>query len=208
MTIQALTNTGYTYGAQTSTYNPYTTSPVVSDNGSGTSSGFATDFASISSMVAHAGGGGFAAFKLSGQMADSFKTLFGHPPAPPANPGGSMAAHGFGGNLMAGLKGIGMTSLKGAGLSALVSAGVSVVANGVGAATGKVDSSQAVTNVVKDTIGGAVGGLTAVTAGGLGSLALGAMHIGGLPATVITIGLGAVGGVLGGQLAKKLTDNF
>lgn len=206
MTIQALGNQVYSYATQAASgYNPYSTTPVVSDNtGTGTSA-FKTDFASISSMVAHAGGGGFAAYKLSGQMGDSFKTLFGHPPAPPA---GGAAVSGFGGNLMTGLKGVALTGLKGAGLSALVSAGVSVVANGVGAATGKVDSSTAMKNVAKDTIGGAVGGLTAVTVGGIGSIALGAMKIGGLPATIITVGLGAVGGVLGGQLSKKLTDKI
>lgn len=205
MTIQALGGSTYTYGTQTSNYSPYSSTPVASDNG-GSTGMFSTDFTSISSMVAHAGGGGFAAYKLSGQMGDSFKTLFGHPPAPPAN--GGAATAGFGGNLMTGLKGVAITGLKGAGLSALVSAGVSVVANGVGAATGKIDSSSAVKNVMKDTIGGAVGGLTAVTAGGVGSIAMGAMHIGGLPATIITVGLGAVGGVLGGQVAKKLTDKF
>lgn len=202
MTIQALGSSIYTAA---SNWSPYTTQPVPTDNGGGTStSAFSTDFSSISSMVAHAGGGGFAAYKLSGSMGESIKTLFGHPPAPPAD----AAAAGFGHNLMTGLKGVAVSGLKGAGLSALVSAGVSVVANGVGAATGKIDSSQAMTNVMKDTIGGAVGGLTAVTAGGIGNIAMGAMHIGGLPATIITVGLGAVGGVLGGQLAKKVTDNF
>lgn len=203
MTIGAVNN--YTYTAPTTSgYSPYSTSPVVSDNGSGSgSSFFSTDFSSISSMVAHAGGGGFASYKVSGQMAESIKTLFGKG-TPPADP----AAAGIGQNLMKGFKGIAISGLKGAGLSALVSAGVSAVSNGVGVATGKVESSEAVSNVVKDTIGGAVGGLTAVTAGGLGSIALGAFKIGGLPATVITVGLGAVGGVLGGQLAKKLTDNF
>lgn len=189
---------------RTSGYNTY--SPVVSDNGGG--SGFTGDFSSISSMVAHGAGGGFASFKFSGQMAESIKTLFGKgTPAAPA-PDAPPAQAGFGQNLMGGIKGIAVSGLKGAGLSALVSAGVSAVSNGVGVATGKVDSSEAVTNVVKDTIGGAVGGLTAVTAGGLGSLAMGAMKIGGLPATIITVGLGAVGGVFGGQMAKKLTDNF
>ena len=186
-------------------YMPYQTAstPVVSDNSNTGSGMFSTDFTSISSMVAHAGGGGFAAFKVSGQMAESIKTLFGKG-TPPA---GAEAA-GIGSNLMKGFKGIAISGLKGAGLSALVSAGVSAVSNGVGVATGKVESGVAVNNVVKDTIGGAVGGLTAVTAGGLGSIAMGALKIGGLPATVITVGLGAVGGVLGGQLAKKLTDNF
>ncbi len=186
-------------------YMPYKTasSPVVSDNSNSGSGMFSTDFTSISSMVAHAGGGGFAAYKVSGQMAEGMKNLFGK--GTPADGG---AASGIGQNLARGFKGIALSGLKGAGLSALVSAGVSAVSNGVGVATGKVESSVAVNNVVKDTIGGAVGGLTAVTAGGLGSIAMGALKIGGIPATVITVGLGAVGGVLGGQLAKKLTDNF
>ena len=165
-------------------------------------SGMGSDFSSISSMVAHAGGGGFASMKLAGKMADSYKTLFGHPPAAP---GGAAASTGFAHNLMAGFKGIAVTGLKGAGLSALVSAGVSAVANGVGAATGQVNGSEAMSNVVKDTIGGAVGGLTAVTAGGLGALVF---RGGGVLGTVVTVGLGAVGGVVGGQIAKKLTDNF
>lgn len=183
-------------------YNPYTqtapgatTTPAPttgtswSNPLSGLTSGFATDFSSISSMASHAAGGGFASYKLSGQMADSYKSLFGN------------GAGGFFG----GMKNIALTSLKGAGLSALVSAGVSAVANGVGAATGKVDKAEAMSNVVKDTIGGTLGGLTAVTAGGLGSLIF---RGGGVMGTVISVGLGAVGGVVGGQLAKKLTEKF
>ena len=204
MSIQALSNSGYTYAPQATGYNPYSTTPVVSDTGSSAGSGFfSTDFTSISSMGAHGAGGGFASYKVSGQMAEGIKTLFGKG-TPPAAP----ATSGIGQNLMQGFKGIAIAGAKGAGLSALVSAGVSAVANGVGVATGKVESSQAVSNVVKDTIGGAVGGLTAVTAGGLGSIALGAFKIGGLPATVITVGLGAIGGVLGGRMASKLTESF
>ncbi|MGV3523188.1 MAG: hypothetical protein ACO1RX_03130, partial [Candidatus Sericytochromatia bacterium] len=148
------------------------------------------DFTSISSMVSHAGGGGFTGYKLGGKMAESMKSMFA---------GGGVK--GFFG----GVKNVAVTGVKGAGLSALVSAGVSAVANGVGAATGKVDSSQAVTNVVKDTIGGAVGGLTGVTAAGLGSLVF---KGGGTLGLVVSVGLGAVGGVVGGQIAKKFTDNF
>ncbi|PIQ26489.1 hypothetical protein COW64_11180, partial [bacterium (Candidatus Blackallbacteria) CG18_big_fil_WC_8_21_14_2_50_49_26] len=60
----------------------------------------------------------------------------------------------------------------------------------------------------KDTIGGAVGGLGAVTIGGLGNLALGSLGLAGMPLTIATVALGAVGGVLGGQLAKPMTDSF
>ncbi len=192
---------------QTSYYNPYGDAPSTGNNGgTGASStvptqgGFSTDFSSISSMVAHAGGGGFASYKLSGKMGESIKTLFGK-----GTPADGAAASGIGQNLAKGFKGIAINGLKGAGLSALVSAGVSAVANGVGVATGKVESSVAVNNVVKDTIGGALGGLTAVTAGGIGSMLF---RGGGVMGTVISVGLGAAGGVAGGMLAKKLTDNF
>lgn len=182
-----------TVGQYTNPYLPATTTPpVVGDTGS-----FGSDFSSIGRMVAHAAGGGFASYKLGGQMAQNIKTMFGKPPAPPA---GVEVARSFGGNFMTGLKGVATTSLKGAGLSALVSAGVSAVTNGVGVATGKQDGSTAVSNVLSDTIGGAVGGLGAVTLGGLGNLALGAFGIAGLPLTIATVGLGAVGGVLAGKL--------
>ena len=190
---------------QTSNYNPYTTGPVVSDGGGSGSGigGFSTDFSSISSMVSHAGGGGFAGYKLGGKMGESIKGLFGKAPTPPADGGGAGQA-GFGKNFMTGVKGIAITGLKGAGLSALVSAGISAVGNGVGVATGKVESSAAVSNVIKDTIGGAVGGLTGVTAAGFASM----IPVGGAFGTILTVGAGAIGGVLGGRMASKLTEGF
>lgn len=188
--VQAYTPTT---GVQTSTYNPYNPSPTTGDDsGSGFGSGFGTDFSSISTMVANGAGGGFAAYKLGGQMGQNVKGMFGN---------------GFKG-VLSGAKNVAITGLKGAGLSALVSAGVSAVGNGVGVATGKIESSEAVSNVLKDTIGGAVGGLGAVTAGGLGNLALSAMGVGGLPLTLVTVSLGAVGGVLGGQFTKAFTDTM
>jgi hypothetical protein len=172
------------------TYNPYGGTPVSSDTGTG--SGFSTDFASISSMVAHGAGGGFSSYKLGAQMGQNMKGMFGN---------------GFKG-FIGGAKNVAITGVKGAGLSALVSAGVSAISNGVGVATGKVDGSKAVSNVIGDTIGGAVGGLGAVTLGGLGNLALGAFGVAGLPLTIATVGLGAVGGVLAGKMTKGLTDSF
>lgn len=190
MSLTAISNNPYsaaTVGVQTSSYTPYSPySPVSGDTGNGA---FGSDFSSISSMVAHAGGGGFAAYKLGAQMGQNMKQIFGK-------------------TFMTGIKNSAMTGLKGAGLSALVSAGVSVVSNGVGIATGKIDGSSAVSNVMKDTIGGAVGGLGAVTIGGLGNLALGSLGLAGMPLTIATVALGAVGGVLGGQIAKPLTDSF
>ena len=187
---------------QAAAYNPYISnvgtyqspaprSYTQSSNGGGLST-FSTDFTNISSMVAHAGGGGFAGYKLGSKMATDMKGMFGN---------------GFKG-FFGGLKNTAMTGLKGAGISALVSAGVSAVSNGVGVATGKIDSSEAVGNVVKDSIGGAVGGLTGVTAAGVANMAMGAVGVTGIFGTVVTVAAGAVGGVVGGQLSKKLTSGF
>ena len=172
-------------------YNPYGTG-VVNDDGNtgGGFGGFSTDFSSISSMAANAAGGGFAGYKLGAKMNADMKSIFN-------------SGNGFKGAL-GGVKNTAITGLKGAGLSALVSAGVSAVANGVGVATGKVDSSEAVSNVVKDGIGGAVGGLTGVTAAGLASF----IPVKGVMGTVLTVGAGAVGGVIGGRLASKMTEGF
>lgn len=181
-------STTTTPGVQTSNYNPY--ADQGGDNSTGSSYGdmlsFSTDFSSISSMAAHAGGGGFAAYKLGSTMSGNIKNIFSK-------------------NFMTGLKGTVITGFKGAGLSALVSAGVSAAANGYGVASGQISSDQAMSNVVKDSIGGAVGGLAAVTAGGVGHMLLGRL---GTFGTIASVALGAVGGVAGGQLANKMTEGF
>lgn len=174
----------------TSSYSPYSpTAPGTPATDSG--SGFSADFTSISSKLAAGAGGGFAAYKMGAQMGQNIKGIF---------------SGGQGGGFFTGMKNVAVTGFKGAGLSALVGAGVSAVANGVGVATGKVDSSQAVSNVVGDTITSAVGGLGAVTLGGLGNLALSSMGVGGLPLTIITVGLGAAGGVGASFLKDKLMN--
>ena len=167
-------------------YNPYGDS-VVSDGGSN-GGGFSTDFSSISSIAAHAGGGGFAAYKLGGQMNGNMKSIFGN---------GFKGAFG-------GIKNTAITGIKGAGLGALVSAGVSAVGNGVGVATGKVDSSEAVSNVIKDSIGGLAAGALGTTAGGLASF----IPVKGVVGTVLVTAAGAAGGVAGGMLANKLTEGM
>ena len=93
--------TSPTYGAAPSTgtntgyYNPY---DVGSSSGSNT---YGDDsFSSITSIVSPAAGGGFAAYKLSGKMAESIKSIFSKPPADPAASGigfkGAMGGHGGG----------------------------------------------------------------------------------------------------------------
>ncbi len=194
MAIQSVSPAAYQYNVQNVTpanYNPYGTGVVADDSNTGGGfGGFSTDFTSISSMAANAAGGGFAGYKLGAKMGTDMKSIFN-------------SGNGFKGAL-GGVKNTAITGLKGAGLSALVSAGVSAVANGVGVATGKIDSSEAVSNVGKDAIGGAVGGLTGVTAAGLASF----IPVKGVMGTILTVGAGAVGGVIGGRLASKLTEGF
>lgn len=207
MTLQAIGSTNYYPTMPMSsqpTYTPQTVVQQTTDNPLGTD-----NFSSIGSMLSHAGGGGFASYKLGGQMAQNLKTMFGKTPAaPPPTPGtpgaGIDASFSFRGNFMTGLKGVAMTGLKGAGLSALVSGGVSAVVNGVSVVSGKTDGKTAMNNVVGDTLTGALGGLTAVTLGGVGHIALGAFGVAGLPLTIATVALGAAGGVLGGRMADSL----
>ena len=153
------------------------------NTGNGIFGGFSTDFTSISSMASHAAGGGVAAYKFGLQMNDNMRSVFGN---------------GFKGAL-GGIKNTALTGLKGAGLSALVSVGVSAVANGIGVATGKVERADVAHHVINDGIGGAVGGLVGVTAAGLASF----IPVKGVMGTVLTVGAGAVGSVLGSQMVGE-----
>lgn len=161
-------------------YNPYNNSNTFGED----------SFSSITSLLSGGAGGGFAAYKLGAQMGTDIKGMFGH------------GLNGF----MGGLKNTALTGLKGMGLSALIGAGVSAVGNGMGVAMGKVDSSEAVGNVVGDTITAAVGGLGAVTAGGVGNLLLSKVGMSGIPLTIATVTLGAVGGVAASFMKKSILD--
>jgi hypothetical protein len=191
-------NSAYTPVAGTSNFTPYSPyNPSAPTAPATNTAAFSADFTSISSKLAAGAGGGFAAYKMGAQMGNNIKSIFAKP-----NPA-EMASGGF----MTGMKNVAITGFKGAGLSALVGAGVSAVANGVGVATGKVESSQAVSNVIGDTITSAVGGLGAVTIGGLGNLALSSMGVAGLPLTIVTVGLGAAGGVGASFIKDKIMSN-
>lgn len=148
-------------------------------------------------MAGHAAGGGFAAYKLGGQTATHIREATEAYKGTPEAPGGIKAA-------LPGIQKVMFNGLKGAGLSALVSAGVSAVTNGVGVVSGKTDSQTAFNNVVGDTISGAVGGFTGVTAAGAGNLLLSSMGMAGIPLTIGTVAFGAVGGILGGKLVSGM----
>ena len=150
-------------------------------------------------MAGHAAGGGFAAYKLGGDTAAHIRKVAESIKGTPDAPGSIKAA-------MPSIQKAMFNGLKGAGLSAMVSAGVSAVTNGVSVVSGKTDSQTAFNNVVGDTISGAVGGFTGVTAAGAGNLLLSSMGMGGLPLTIGTVAFGAAGGVLGGKLVSSLQD--
>lgn len=140
---------------------------------------YGTDtFTSVTSLVAGTAGGGFASYKLGEQMAGNMKGLFGN---------------GFSG-FFGGMKQMALTGAKGAGLSALVGGGISVVSNGISAVSGRIEATEAVRNVVGDTITSAVGGFGAVTVAGVGNIALSKLGMGGTGLMIATVALGAVGG--------------
>lgn len=151
--------------------------PVATASDGTTPNAFNADFSKISSIVAHTAGTGFTTYKLVAQ-----------------------------GGIAPGFKGALMTGLKGAGLAGLVSAGVSAAANGIGVATGKIEKSEAVGNVISDTLTGSIGGLGAVAVGGIGHKLLGSF-MQGTPLMIATVALGAVGGTLAAQFTKNAIDN-
>lgn len=155
------------------------------------------NFSKISSLVGNGAGGAVAAYKYSESMAESMYN-FSHL--------GELG--GVQNVLFASIKEMSALGFKGAGVSALISGGVSLVANGVGMAKGTVDTNKAVRNVVGDTISGAVGGLTAVTAGGLTGLGLVKMGVTGLPITIATVAVGAAAGVGASFLKDKIMSKM
>lgn len=157
----------------------------------------ADSYKRISSMVANGAGGAWASYKFAEPFAEAVHNYM------------ELGELGGGpGVAFASFKEMAGITLKGTGVSALVSAGISAVANGVGVYTGKVTQQEAVKNVVGDTISGAVGGLSAVTLGGLGGLAMVKMGFQGLPITIATVAIGAASGVGASFLKDKIQEKF
>lgn len=171
-------------------YPPY--NPAQPGNGYGYGNDpYGTDtFTSVSSLVSGAAGGGFASYKLGAQMSGNMQGLFGN---------------GFSG-FFGGMKQMALTGAKGAGLSALVGGGISVVTNGISAVSGRIEPTEAVRNVVGDTITGAVGGFGAVTFAGLGHLVLGKFGLAGTGLTIATVAIGAVCGVAAAHMKNAVTS--
>ncbi len=104
------------------------------------------------------------------------------------------------GSVVGALKGIGMATLKSTGISALVSGGFSAVTNGIAYWRGEKTKTQAVSNVVTDTVTGGITGLGATLAGGAAMAALAGTAVSGIGLTLLVGGAG----MLGGWLTDKL----
>lgn len=104
------------------------------------------------------------------------------------------------GSVVGSLKSLGGTVMKSTGLSALVSGGFSAVTNGIAYWQGKKTATQAVSNVVTDTVSGAATGLGATLAGGAAMAALAGTSVAGFGLTLLVGGAS----ILGGYLTDKL----
>ncbi|MGV3523943.1 MAG: hypothetical protein ACO1RX_06950 [Candidatus Sericytochromatia bacterium] len=107
------------------------------------------------------------------------------------------------GSVAGALKSLGMTAVKSTGLSALVSGAFSAVTNGIAYYQGKKTKTQAVANVVTDTVTGAATGLGATVVGGAAMAALAGTSIAGWGLTLLVGGAGILGGFLADKLLTK-----
>jgi len=145
--------------------------------------------------VGLAAGGGLAAYRIGGKVAEQMREIAKAFKTPPTKDLPST---------LPGVKNLFGSGMQGAGLSAMVAAGVSALSNGVSVMQGKTDSATATKNIIGDALSGALGGFTIVTTAGAGNLLLGSMGVAGLPLTIATVAFGAAGGILGGRLGVSL----
>lgn len=143
-------------------------------------------------IIGHGAGGGFASYKMGSKMAEQYKLV-----------AEAIKTNGLKGAVPQ-MKSLGITSAKGAGMAALVSGGVSALTNGIQVARGQMEGKEAINHVITDSISGAVGGLGAVSLAGAGHLALGRLGVVGLPLTIATTAIGAVGGATAGFIANQV----
>lgn len=93
-----------------------------------------------------------------------------------------------------GLKALGGALLKGTRTSVLIGAGVSALSNSMDVVSGRITVGRALGNVTADGAGAAISGVVAAGAGGLTTLALGAMGVVSAP---MLAGVSAVAGIAG-----------
>ncbi len=153
-------------------------------------------FLRISKYAAQGAGGAFAAYRLGKSTGELYREISkafqkGGRGLPQAKPG---------------IEGALMNGVKGAGMGALVSAGISLVSNGWQVTQGEITTEDLTDRVVDDTLNGAFAGFGGVTLGGLGNLVMGSMGMTGLPLTIGTAAVGAVGGILLSQFSQPFEE--
>jgi hypothetical protein len=184
MTIAAVQSTPYLNQMPTTQSSPYAPASTYSDS----NPAYSTDENRVSTLLRDAAFGGIIAHYKGAEMNANMRSIF---------------SDGIK-NVPAGLKSTAMTGLKATGVAALgIGLGSSII-NGYRAATGKIETGEAMTNIAKDTIRGTLAGAGGVTVGGLA----GFIPVGGAMGTVIMVGAGAVGGVLGARLSEHITNKF
>ncbi|GIW21628.1 MAG: hypothetical protein KatS3mg068_0635 [Candidatus Sericytochromatia bacterium] len=98
---------------------------------------------------------------------------------------------------------LGGATLNAVGIGALVSGGVSAVSNTISVLNGRESVGDAVSNVTKDSLKGAISGVGGVLGGGLTAMALTMFKIGGTPLTIAAVIGGAVGSAVANELVSK-----
>ena len=152
------------------------------------------------SIIGGAVNGGVDAYFNSAAVATAMKGIWGGGKAAAAvatAEAGAVAGAAKGG-IVAGAKGaiggianVGKAMFKGTWLSAAIGGGISLIENGMAMVSGKQSMGRTVGNVVADTGSAVISGAAAAGAGGLATLALGAL---GMTAGIIPLGISVLAG--------------
>lgn len=97
------------------------------------------------------------------------------------------------------IKNVGVGTLQGAKYGAIIGGVVSSIMNTYNVLTGKTKTPEAVGTVIADTATATISGAGGAFAGGLSAWGLGLAGLGGTPALIVGVGIGALG-ALGSQL--------
>lgn len=117
--------------------------------------------------------------------------------------GVAAAIKGVGSGAQGGLKALGGALLKGTRMSLLIGAGVSAVTNSIDIVSGRITIGRGLGNIAADGTGAAISGVVAAGAGGLATLALGAMGVVSAP---MLAGVSAVAGIAGFIVSGHIFD--
>lgn len=102
------------------------------------------------------------------------------------------------------IKNVGVGTVQGAKYGAIIGGAVSSIINTFNVLTGKTKTSEAVGTVVADTTTATISGAGGAFSGGLAAWGLGLAGLGGTPALVIGVGIGAIGAIGSQLLMNKL----